>query len=315
MQRTHLVAAIAATAAILALPAYSALGSVLDPGPAREASVLAAPTELTDSFTYQGRLTDNNQPASGAYDFRFIAYDAETGGDQVGLTVTKDDLPVSAGVFTTTLSLGPDAFNGDARWLEIAVRPGASTGTYTVLSPRQPISAVPYAIYAKTVGGIEVPFEAAGVTTGTGAVIAITQTGATATGFGLDVDGASGTGAKVAGDVAAIEIDGAIKVSGTNKAAFTATIDAGNNTCDLATADDDAARVIDNPFANDDPNALIFLTVSGGSVSSGIGYGVTYDSDGTTTFPKCSAGRWVVYSLDGSALDDNLKFNVLVIKQ
>ena len=44
MQRTHLVAAIAGTANSLALPAYSALGSVLDPGPAQTASVLASPT-------------------------------------------------------------------------------------------------------------------------------------------------------------------------------------------------------------------------------------------------------------------------------
>jgi len=310
MQRTHLVAAIAGAAAILALPAYSALGSVLDPGPAHEASVLAAPTELTDSFTYQGRLTDNNQPASGAYDFRFIAYDAETGGDQVGLTVTKDDLAVSAGVFTTALSLGPDAFNGDARWLEIAVRPGASTGTYTVLSPRQPISAVPYALYAKTVGGIEVPFEAAGVTTGTGAVIAITQTGATATGFGLDVDGASGTGAKVAGDVAAIEIDGAIKVSGA-KAAFTATVAAA--TCDVNDSND--GLVLDNPLLNGDSTALPFITVASVLVSDIFagGFGVAYATG--ATIPDCTANRWVIYALSGDALPTGLKFNVLVINQ
>ncbi len=39
-----------------------------------------------------------------------------------------------------------------------------------------------------------------------------------------------------------------------------------------------------------------------------------YDADGATSFPKCTTGRWVIYGLNGAALDDNLQFNVLVIK-
>ncbi len=313
MKTTHLAAAIAGAAAILALPAYSAVGSVLDSPPAREQSVLAAPSELTEAFTYQGRLTDNNQPASGAYDFRFIAYDEETGGSQVGVIVTKDDLTVSAGVFTTTLSLGPDAFNGDARWLEIAVRPGASTGTYTVLSPRQPISAVPYAIYAKTVGSLAIPFDAEGAVTGSDSVFKVTQTGTTTPGIAVEADGGDGTGAKVAGDVAAIEIDGPIVVSGT-KAAFTVTV--GSQTCDLDDSNPDAGFVIDNPLTNGDANAMLLITPASLADDTAYqGFGVFYDTDGATTDPDCTANRWVIFSLDGAPLEEGLKYNVLVIKQ
>lgn len=313
MQRTHLVAAIAGAAAILALPVYSAVGSVLDSPPTRDQSVLAAPSELTETITYQGRLTDNNQPASGAYDFRFIAYDEETGGSQVGTVDLADDLAVSAGVFTTTLAFGPGAFNGDARWLEIAVRPGASTGTYTVLSPRQPISAVPYAIYARKVGSLAIPFEAEGAVTGANSVFKVTQTGATTPGIAIEADGGGGTGAKVAGETAALEIDGPIVVSGT-KAAFTVTVDSAA-ACDFAAAADDAAFVIDNALANGDPDALLFITVAGGVPGPTVGYGVAYDADGPTTFPKCTAGRWVIHDLDGAEIADDLKFNVLVVKQ
>ncbi|MGD9933115.1 MAG: hypothetical protein AB7T37_05285 [Dehalococcoidia bacterium] len=313
MKTTHMAAALAGAAAILALPVYSALGSVLDPGPPRDAVVLAAPSELTEAFTYQGRLTDNNQPASGAYDFRFIAYDEETGGSQVGTVDLADDLAVSAGVFTTTLSFGPGAFNGDARWLEIAVRPGASTGTYTVLSPRQPISAVPYAIYAKTVGSLAIPFDAEGAVTGSDSVFKVTQTGTTTPGIAVEADGGDGTGAKVSGETSAIEIDGPITVSGASPAAFRVTVDSGANTCDLAAASDDKAIGINSALTLGDPDALVFITLASGSTGHP-GFSVVYDT-GVAGFPNCGTGDWIIQALNGGALEDGLTFNVLVIKQ
>lgn len=103
---------------------------------------------VSAGFTYQGRLTDDSTPASGSYDFRFILYDAAIGGSQIGNIVTKDDVAVSDGFFTVVLDFGAGAFVGDARYLEIGVRRGSDTGTYTILSPRQPLAAVPYALYA-----------------------------------------------------------------------------------------------------------------------------------------------------------------------
>ena len=90
------------------------------------------------AFTYQGKLTDGGSAPTGAYDFRLILYNADAGGSQVGTTLTADDVAVTAGAFTVVLDFGPNIFDGQARWLELAVRQGASTGIYTVLSPRQP---------------------------------------------------------------------------------------------------------------------------------------------------------------------------------
>ena len=112
--------------------------------PQGEAGILAS---LGTAFTYQGRLTDGGAPASGAYDFEFRLYDALSGGNPVGSPVTKDDVTVSAGLFTVQLDFG-SVFDGTALYLEIGVRPGASTGPYTTLTPRQALTAAPYALHA-----------------------------------------------------------------------------------------------------------------------------------------------------------------------
>ncbi len=113
-------------------------------------STTQSPTSLQASvgtaFTYQGRLLDGGKPANGPFDFRFRLFDAASGGSQVGTTVTLNDVQVTNGLFTVALDFGAGAFKGDARWLEIAVRPGNSTGAYTTLSPRQPLRPAPYAL-------------------------------------------------------------------------------------------------------------------------------------------------------------------------
>ena len=105
-------------------------------------------TSLSNAFTYQGHLAKDGAFANGSYDFRFILYDAEVGGSQAGNIVTEENLTVIEGFFTVMLDFGPGALNGDARYLEIAVRDGGSTGSYTTLSPRQMLAATPYATYA-----------------------------------------------------------------------------------------------------------------------------------------------------------------------
>jgi hypothetical protein len=70
----------------------------------------------------------------------------------VGIGVILPNVTVQDGLFTVTLDFGAAAFNGEARWLQIGVRP-ADTGSYTNLTPRQPITPAPYALYAlKTQG-------------------------------------------------------------------------------------------------------------------------------------------------------------------
>ncbi len=81
------------------------------------------------AFTYQGRLSDANSPAEGEYDFEFKLYDQQGGSNQFGNTVIKDEVDVIDGYFMVLLDFVNDAnvFDGDARWLEIAVRPGDSS--------------------------------------------------------------------------------------------------------------------------------------------------------------------------------------------
>ena len=110
-------------------------------------SVEAAP--MGTVFTYQGRLIDVNGPADGQYDFEFKLYpDPNSGGFQIFSTAVVDDHDVIDGYFTVELDFGQYAFNGDARWLEIAVRPGDSNDSHTILSPRQQVTPTPYAIRA-----------------------------------------------------------------------------------------------------------------------------------------------------------------------
>lgn len=104
---------------------------------------------LGTAFTYQGRLTDNGSPATGAYDLRFILYDAGAGGAQVGGIQLQENVPVNEGYFSVLLDFGGTAFNGQARWLEVGVRPGDSNGDFTSLSPRQQLTPAPYALYSQ----------------------------------------------------------------------------------------------------------------------------------------------------------------------
>jgi hypothetical protein len=98
------------------------------------------------AFTYQGNLSEDGSPANGNYDFQFKLYNASTGGDQIGTTIVKNNLALSDGIFATELDFGSEVFAGSARWLEVSIRQSGSTGAYTLLSPRQPLTPVPYAL-------------------------------------------------------------------------------------------------------------------------------------------------------------------------
>ena len=156
----------------------------------------AAP--LGSAFTYQGRLNDNGQVADGVYDFQFKLFDTESGGNQVGVTVVKENIPVTKGLFTIPdLDFGSGIFNGEARWLEIGVRPEADTSSFTVLSPLQAITATPYALYA------------ANAPTGTGGGISTVNAGAGLTGGGsnLTVTLDVGQGAGILVDANSVSAD------------------------------------------------------------------------------------------------------------
>lgn len=134
------------------------LGFVLFNQSAARQAEMAPEAALASGFTYQGRLTLQDGVADGAangiYDFEFRLYDAATDGSQVGGTVSMADVTVSDGLFSVMLDFGEAPFSGEARWLEIAVREGNSTGGYTYLSPRQQLSATPYALHAMEAGSV-----------------------------------------------------------------------------------------------------------------------------------------------------------------
>jgi hypothetical protein len=107
---------------------------------------------LSTGFTYQGRLQKDGQLIDGACDLQFSLWDALAGGNQVGATQSRTDVPIAEGLFTVAdLDFGGGAFSGEARWLEVAVQCSGET-SFTVLRPRQALTAAPYASYAAQVG-------------------------------------------------------------------------------------------------------------------------------------------------------------------
>ena len=111
------------------------------------AAAVSADELSSSSFTYQGQLSYKGALANGSFDFQFSLYSASTGGTQIGSTNTLSGVTVSQGFFTVQLDFGASAFDGNARWLEISVRP-AGSGTYTTLSPRQEVAPAPYSIFS-----------------------------------------------------------------------------------------------------------------------------------------------------------------------
>jgi hypothetical protein len=110
-------------------------------------------------FTFQGRLTDAGSPATNVYDMEFKLFDKlDVGtGTQLGLTITKENVGVTTGIFTVELDFGVCAacFNGEERFLEIGIKPAGNNDPFTVLSPRQAVRSAPYALRAFDAGQLE----------------------------------------------------------------------------------------------------------------------------------------------------------------
>ncbi len=102
------------------------------------------------AFTYQGELKDAGQPAQGTYDLRFALYDSTNDpGRLIAGPVTNTGTFVSDGRFTVTLDFSAAVFAGAPRWLQVDVRTNGGNG-FVALSPRQPLTSVPYALFAAT---------------------------------------------------------------------------------------------------------------------------------------------------------------------
>ncbi|MCU0771340.1 MAG: H-type lectin domain-containing protein [Verrucomicrobia bacterium] len=110
------------------------------------------------AFTYQGRLNDDANPASGIYDLRFTIYDSAGGSGVVAGPLDTTATSVSNGLFMVTLDFGRGVFTGEDRWLEIAVRTNGVAG-FSTLTPRQPLTPAPYAITAGNVPDFSITSE------------------------------------------------------------------------------------------------------------------------------------------------------------
>ena len=60
----------------------------------------------SSTFTYQGKLTSGGTDGAGAFDFKFRLYDLAAGGAQQGAELVRDDVVVTAGIFTVSLDFG-----------------------------------------------------------------------------------------------------------------------------------------------------------------------------------------------------------------
>lgn len=103
---------------------------------------LAAPQ--ADDFSYQGRLELNGQPANGTFPMTFTLFDAETGGNQVGVPDVHSNVNVSGGGFGVLLSF-PEEFTGTQLWLEVTV-------DGQVITPRHKVTAAPVARFSMNGG-------------------------------------------------------------------------------------------------------------------------------------------------------------------
>ncbi len=107
--------------------------------------------QVGTAFTYQGSLAVAGTPQNGTFDMYFRLMSASGGGFPLA-TTCADNVSVVDGKFTVSLDFG-NQFAGQRRYLEILVR--SDTGTactdltgYDTLSPRQELTATPYALFA-----------------------------------------------------------------------------------------------------------------------------------------------------------------------
>jgi hypothetical protein len=98
------------------------------------------------AFTYQGQLRNSGTNVTATTGMIFTLYNSSIAGSQIGTPITNS-VAISNGVFTVNLDFGAGAFNGTARWLDIAV---SNLPANQELSPRAQILPTPYATFAAT---------------------------------------------------------------------------------------------------------------------------------------------------------------------
>lgn len=99
------------------------------------------------AFTYQGRFQTNGVPFNGNLELEFTLWDAAIAGTKVASnTPLSVIVGVTNGLFTAPVDFGAASFNGQSRWLQTDAR--TAIGPFTTLSPRQPLTPSPYALFS-----------------------------------------------------------------------------------------------------------------------------------------------------------------------
>jgi hypothetical protein len=315
-------------------------------GPQPAAETIAYPGRLSD---------DAGQPVpDGDYDFTFALYDALEGGSLLW-SETQSRVAVKGGAFTALLGSAnpiPKEVQASGRyWLAVEVR-GPGEAAFTALNQRQELSG---ARTSAAKAGAACPHDHFGETwEGTGAALVLRSDGGGGTtlfvhtsgdhdgvraysygttpstaalvGFnqstGAGVYGSSANGSGVVANSSATGtalniLQGAIKVTGagvdTDTTVFIhqAHTGAGGNICPGLIN----TTVIDHPLTNDDPNAILIITVNGGTMGGLVTpndpmMAVSYDTNNICGFGQ----RWLIANLSYNAIPDGAKFNVMVVK-
>lgn len=137
----------------------------------------SCPAALSTKVSYTGHLKQNGLPFTGFLTARFSLWDVPVGGLRVAGPQQQDQIPVKNGLFQTTVDFGQAVFSSDARFLEVEVCTFncGSPGSFSVLQPRQAITASPYALQTRGIVvdeeghvGIGTPHPTADLTVGGG---------------------------------------------------------------------------------------------------------------------------------------------------
>lgn len=95
------------------------------------------------TFTYHGYLEDNDAPANGSYSMVFRLYNSSSGGSSQGQQ-SFGSVTVTDGIFSVDLNFSSSVWDASNVYVEVTV-------DGNVMSPRQRVTAVPYAIQAGSI--------------------------------------------------------------------------------------------------------------------------------------------------------------------
>ena len=118
-----------------------------DPQPQNLVSAVPSGT----GFSYQPQQLAALDLPDGPYDLRFQLFNAEDPSlrHQLGQEIEMVDVEIRGSTFSTVLDFGsdPSIFNGQRRWLEVAVRSKTPGSPDAYLLPPEEIYAVPYTLH------------------------------------------------------------------------------------------------------------------------------------------------------------------------